>query len=72
MNQHSNPKTSSIGKSYLLSRMSHQFENKLLNFIESGFVKGDQMCRFYDSETKGEVFGTANEISSTPNKLGSW
>jgi hypothetical protein len=44
--------------------MSRQFQNQLLNFLESGRVKVDQQRRSYDFEIKGaKVFATCNEIN---------
>ena len=43
--------------------MSKQFQNQLLNFMESGRVKVDQQKRQYDFEIKGaKVFASANDI----------
>ena len=36
-----------------LDKMSRQFQNQLLNFMESGRIKVDQMRRQYDFEIKG-------------------
>jgi MoxR-like ATPase len=47
-----------------LDRMSRQFQNQLLNFMESGRVKVDQQRKSYDFEINGaKVFATANEIN---------
>jgi len=47
-----------------LDKMSRQFQNQLLNFMESGHIKVDQMRRQYDFEIKGaKVFATCNEIN---------
>jgi hypothetical protein len=47
-----------------LDKMSRKFQNQLLNFMESGRVKVDQMKRRYDFEIKGaKVFATSNDIS---------
>jgi len=35
-----------------LEKMSRQFQNQLLNFMESGRIKVDQMRRYYDFEIK--------------------
>jgi hypothetical protein len=44
--------------------MSRQFQNQLLNFLESGRIKVTQMRRQYDFEIKGaKVFATCNEIN---------
>ena len=46
-----------------LDKMPNQFQEKLLNFMESGHVKVDQMRRQYDFKIKGaEVFAACNEI----------
>jgi AAA+ superfamily predicted ATPase len=46
-----------------LDKMSRQFQNQLLNFMESGRVKVDQMKRRYDFEIKGvKIFGSCNDI----------
>src|SRR5215469_3928432 len=46
-----------------LDKMPKQFQNQLLNFMESGRVKVDMQKRHYDFEIKGaKVFGSANEI----------
>jgi DNA polymerase III delta prime subunit len=53
-----------------LDKMSRQFQNQLLNFMESGRVKVTQMCRKYDFEIKGaKVFATANDISRLSKPL---
>ena len=36
-----------------LDKMSHQFQNQLLNFMESGHIKVDQMRKRYDFNIKG-------------------
>jgi MoxR-like ATPase len=47
-----------------LDKMSRQFQNQLLNFMESGHVKVDQQRKQYDFEIKGtKVFATAKEVS---------
>src|ERR1700758_5870527 len=47
-----------------VDKMSRQFQNRLLNFMESGRVKIDQQKRQYDFEIKGaKVFATCNEIN---------
>jgi hypothetical protein len=53
-----------------LDKMPKQFQEKLLNFMESGHIKVDQMRKHYDFKIKGaKVFGACNEISrlSKPN-----
>src|SRR5215469_2246211 len=45
-----------------LDKMSKQFQEKLLNFMESGHIKVDQMRKEYDFKIKGaKVFGACNE-----------
>ena len=41
--------------------MPRQFQEKLLNFMQSGHVKVDQMRNSYDFEIK--VFATSNDIT---------
>jgi MoxR-like ATPase len=46
-----------------LDKMPKQFQEKLLNFMESGHIKVDQMRRQYDFRIKGaKVFAACNEI----------
>ena len=53
-----------------LDKMSRQFQNQSLNFIESGRIKVDQIRRHYDFEIKGaKVFATCNEISRLSKPL---
>jgi MoxR-like ATPase len=53
-----------------LEKMGSQFQNQLLNFIESGRIKVDQMRRQYDFEIKGaKVFATCNEINRLSKPL---
>src|SRR5215472_5341367 len=53
-----------------LDKMSRTFQNQLLNFMESGRVKVDQMRRQYDFEIKGaKVFATSNDISRISKPL---
>jgi MoxR-like ATPase len=53
-----------------LDKMSRTFQNQLLNFMESGRVKADQMKRRYDFEIKGaKVFATCNEIKRLSKPL---
>jgi hypothetical protein len=55
-----------------LDKMSRQFQNQLLNFMESGRIKVDQMRRHYDFEIKGaKVFATCNEINKLSKPLAS-
>ena len=50
--------------------MSRQFQNQLLNFMESGRIKVDQMRRQYDFEIKAaKVFATCNEINRLSKPL---
>jgi Holliday junction resolvasome RuvABC ATP-dependent DNA helicase subunit len=53
-----------------LDKMSRQFQNQLLNFLESGRVKVDQQKKQYDFEIKGaKVFATCNEINKLSKPL---
>ena len=53
-----------------LDRMSRQFQNQLLNFMESGRVKVDQQRKRYDFEIKGaKVFASCNEINRLSKPL---
>jgi DNA polymerase III delta prime subunit len=53
-----------------LDKMSRQFQNQLLNFLESGRIKVDQQRKSYDFEIKGaKVFATCNEISRLSKPL---
>jgi AAA+ superfamily predicted ATPase len=53
-----------------LDKMGRQFQEKLLNFIESGHIKVDQMSRQYDFEIKGaKVFAACNEITRLSRPL---
>ena len=53
-----------------LDKMSRQFQNQLLNFLESGRIKVDQQLRSYDFEIKSvKVFATCNEINRLSNSL---
>ncbi|MGC1931448.1 MAG: AAA family ATPase [Candidatus Nitrosopolaris sp.] len=44
-----------------IDKMPRQFQEKLLNFMQSGHVKVDQMRNSYDFEIK--VFATSNDIT---------
>jgi MoxR-like ATPase len=47
-----------------LDKMPRQFQEKLLNFMESGHIKVHQMRRQYDFRIKGaKVFATANDLN---------
>jgi replication-associated recombination protein RarA len=47
-----------------LEKMGKTFQNQLLNFLESGHVKVDQMKRQYNFTIKGaKVFATANDLN---------
>jgi hypothetical protein len=50
-----------------LDKMSRQFQNKLLNFMESGRVKVDQQRKSYFVIKGAKVFATSNDISGYPN-----
>ena len=53
-----------------LDKMPRQFQEKLLNFMESGHIKVDQMRRQYDFRIKGaKVFAACNEISRLSRPL---
>jgi replication-associated recombination protein RarA len=53
-----------------LEKMNRQFQNQLLNFMESGHVKVDQMGRQYDFEIKGvKFFASANDITRLSKPL---
>jgi Holliday junction DNA helicase RuvB len=53
-----------------LDKMSRAFQNQLLNFMESGRVKVDQMRRQYDFTIHGaKVFATCNDISRISRPL---
>ena len=50
--------------------MPKQFQDKLLNFMESGHIKVDQMRKQYDFQIKGaKVFGACNEITRLSRPL---
>jgi hypothetical protein len=50
--------------------MSRQFQNQLLNFLDSGRIKVDQQHRSYDFEIKGaKVFASCNEINRLSKPL---
>jgi MoxR-like ATPase len=51
-----------------LDKMSRQFQEKLLNFMESGNIKVDQMRKKYDFKIQG-VFAACNEITRLPRPL---
>src|SRR5262249_13763760 len=53
-----------------LDKMSRQFQNQLLNFLESGRVKVDQQRKSYDFEIKSaKVFATCNDINRLSKPL---
>ena len=53
-----------------LDKLARQFQEKLLNFIESGHIKVDQMRKQYDFTIKGaKVFGACNEVSRLSRPL---
>jgi replication-associated recombination protein RarA len=55
-----------------VDKMSRQFQNQLLNFMESGKVKIDQQKKQYDFEIKGaKVFASCNEINKLSKPLAS-
>jgi hypothetical protein len=50
--------------------MSRQFQNQLLNFLESGRIKIDQQRKSYDFEIKrAKVFAICNEINRLSKPL---
>jgi MoxR-like ATPase len=53
-----------------LDKMPKQFQDKLLNFMESGHIKVDQMRKRYDFKIKGaKVFAACNEITRLSRPL---
>jgi AAA+ superfamily predicted ATPase len=53
-----------------LDKMPRQFQEKLLNFMESGNIKVDQMHKRYDFKIKGaKVFAACNEITRLSRPL---
>jgi DNA polymerase III delta prime subunit len=53
-----------------LDKMPKQFQDKLLNFMESGHIKVDQMRKKYDFKIQGaKVFGACNEITRLSKPL---
>jgi MoxR-like ATPase len=53
-----------------LDKMPRQFQDKLLNFMESGHIKVDQMRKKYDFKIKGaKVFAACNEITRLSRPL---
>jgi MoxR-like ATPase len=53
-----------------LDKMPRQFQEKLLNFMESGRIKVDQMRKQYDFTIKGaKVFAACNEITRLSRPL---
>ncbi len=53
-----------------LDKMPRQFQEKLLNFMESGHIKVDQMRKRYDLKIKGaKVFAACNEITRLSKPL---
>ncbi|MFZ0513714.1 MAG: ATP-binding protein [Candidatus Nitrosopolaris sp.] len=53
-----------------IDKMPRQFQEKLLNFMESGRVKVDQMRKSYDFEIKGaKIFATSNDITRLSKPL---
>jgi MoxR-like ATPase len=53
-----------------LDKMPKQFQDKLLNFMESGHIKVDQMRKHYDFNIKGaKVFAACNEIARLSRPL---
>jgi replication-associated recombination protein RarA len=53
-----------------LDKMPKQFQDKLLNFMESGHTKVEQMRKQYDFQIKGaKVFAACNEITRLSKPL---
>jgi MoxR-like ATPase len=53
-----------------LDKMPKQFQDKLLNFMESGHIKVDQMRKQYDFKINGaKVFAACNEITRLSRPL---
>jgi MoxR-like ATPase len=53
-----------------LDKMPKQFQEKLLNFMESGHIKVDQMRKQYDFKIKGaKVFAACNETTRLSKPL---
>jgi MoxR-like ATPase len=53
-----------------LDKMPKQFQEKLLNFMESGHIKVDQMRKQYDFKIKwAKVFAACNEITRLSKPL---
>jgi MoxR-like ATPase len=52
-----------------LDKMSRQFQNRLLNFLESGRIKVDQQRKSYDFEIKGAKVAACNEINRLSKPL---
>src|SRR5215467_1361054 len=53
-----------------LDKMPRQFQEKLLNFMEGGHIKVDQVRRQYDFRIKGaKVFAACNEITQLSRPL---
>jgi MoxR-like ATPase len=53
-----------------VDKMPKQFQEKLLNFMESGHIKADQMRKQYDFRIKGaKVFAACNEITRLSRPL---
>ena len=53
-----------------LDKMSRQFQNQLLNFLDSGSIKVDQQRRSYDFTIRGaKVFASCNEVNRLSKPL---
>jgi replication-associated recombination protein RarA len=53
-----------------LNKMPKQFQDKLLNFMEGGHIKVDQMTKKYDFKIQGaKVFAACNEITRLSRPL---
>jgi AAA+ superfamily predicted ATPase len=53
-----------------LDKMPRQFQDKILNFMENGHIKVDQMRKQYDFKIKGaKAFAASNEITKLSRSL---
>jgi len=53
-----------------LDKMPRQFQEKLLNFMESGHIKVDQIRKQYDFKIKGaKIFAACNEVTKLSKPL---
>jgi replication-associated recombination protein RarA len=55
-----------------MDKMSRQFQNQLLNFMDSGHIDAEQQKKQYHFKIKGaKVFATCNEINKLSKPLAS-